>query len=358
MTLESIVLLLVVAAAGGAFGAAIGALPAFAFTGVAVIAGEAVAMAGGPSGLTSQVGFGPVLGPQVAFAGGAAAVAYVARSEDVDPAYPYHQAKEITVGLGARPDALAVGAVFGVVGAGATVGLRSLGAPFDPVAAGVVVSAFAHRAALGYDVFGRPAGGWFDMSPFERGDRVATDGGPRSGGRDDDDGTGETTGEPTPGATRLAVEPWLPHQYRWGEVGLLGLALGVLGGYVALVTGSPFLAFGISAASLVFLSADVPDIPVTHHMTLPASTAVVALAGAGPRAPGGVTAVDPLTAVAVGAAFGCAGALAGEVLQRLLYAHADTHLDPPAASIVLSSFAIALLAAIGVFPGSAWVPLP
>jgi len=355
MTPEAIALILLVAAAGGAFGASIGALQAFALTGLAVIAGEAVAIAGGPPGLTARVAFGPVLGPQVAFAGGAAAVAYVARSEDVNPAYPYHQAKEITVGLGARPDALAVGAAFGVVGAGATIGLRAVGAPFDPVAAGVVVSALAHRAALGYDILGTPARGWFDMTPFERGERVVADGGTATegtaSGKDDPD-----VGHGSP--TRPAVEPWLPYQYRWQAVGLLGLAMGALGGYVAVVTGSPFLAFGISAASLLFLSADIADIPVTHHMTLPASTAVVALAGAGSRAQGGVSAVDPLAAVAVGAAFGCLGAVAGEVLQRLCYAHADTHFDPPAASIVASSFAIALLAAVGVFPGSAWVPLP
>jgi hypothetical protein len=355
MTLESIALILLVAAAGGAFGASIGALQAFAFTGFAVIAGEVVAMGGGPPGLTSQVAFGPVLGPQVAFAGGAAAVAYVARSEDVNPAFPDHQAKEITVGLGARPDALAVGAVFGVVGAGATVGLRSVGAPFDPVAAGVVVSALAHRAVLGYDVLGTPARGWFDMSPFERDERVFADGGTAT---DDVAADGTPDDAEAVGPTRPAVEPWLPYQYRWRAVGLFGLAMGALGGYVAVVTGSPFLAFGISAASLCFLCADVADIPVTHHMTLPASTAVVALAGAGARAPGGVGAVDPFVAVGVGAAFGCFGALAGEVLQRLCYAHADTHLDPPAASIVVSSFAIAVLAAVGVFPGSAWVPLP
>jgi len=59
---------LIAAFAGGAFGAAIGALPAFCFTGFAVIAGEAanlVGLTGAPegaaltsSGLTGLVGFG------------------------------------------------------------------------------------------------------------------------------------------------------------------------------------------------------------------------------------------------------------------------------------------------------------
>ena len=55
--------------------------------------------------------------------------------------------------------------------------------------------------------------------------------------------------------------------------------------------------------------------------------------------------------------FGALGALAGEAAQRTLYAHADTHLDPPAVSIVLTSLLIAVLAALGVLdPGP--VPYP
>jgi hypothetical protein len=335
---ESVAVLLLVAAAGGAFGASIGALPAFALTGVAVIAGEVLALAGGPTTITSTVAFGPVLGPHVAFGGGAAAAAYTARKEpSFAPGFDYHPAKEITRGLGTRPDVLGVGAAFGVVGGAATAGLRAVAAPVDPVAAGVVLSAFAHRVALGYHPVGTPVDGWFDMSPFERGDRVAADG--------------------AGAADRPAVEPWLPHQYRWRDVTAIGLSGGALGGYVAHVTGSPFLAFGVSAASLGFLAAGVTEVPVTHHVTLPASTAVVALAGAGARAPGS-GGPSALVAVGVGAAFGWLGAVVGEGLQRLLYAHADTHLDPPAASIVVTSLTVAVLAATGVLPDSTWVPLP
>ncbi len=48
----------------------------------------------------------------------------------------------------------------------------------------------------------------------------------------------------------------------------------------------------------------------------------------------------------------------GEVLQRALYAHAETHLDPPAASIVVTSFLIGVLAMAGVLPSPVWVPTP
>ena len=70
--------LLVVAFAGGAFGAALGAYPAFALSGLVVVAGEAASAASGPpasapgalalgaAGVTASVGLGPAFGPHVA----------------------------------------------------------------------------------------------------------------------------------------------------------------------------------------------------------------------------------------------------------------------------------------------------
>jgi formate hydrogenlyase subunit 3/multisubunit Na+/H+ antiporter MnhD subunit len=86
-------------------------------------------------------------------------------------------------------------------------------------------------------------------------------------------------------------------------------------------------------------------------MTLPGATAAVAFAG-------GVGSMAILPSVLIGGLFGVTGALAGEVIQRVFYAHSDTHFDPPAAAIVVNTFAIAVLAIVGVFPSSAWVPLP
>lgn len=60
----------------------------------------------------------------------------------------------------------------------------------------------------------------------------------------------------------------------------------------------------------------------------------------------------------LGAIFGFLGTVFGELAQRMLYAHNDTHLDPPAASIVLTSSLIAVLAMIGILPSAAWIPLP
>jgi len=359
MEVPSFIVLLLAAFAGGAFGAAIGALPAFCFTGFMVIAGQAVAILrnnllsgelgelgaeGISTGVTGAIAFGPVFGPHVSFAGGAAAAAYAAKSggmyepDDGD----YHLAKDIAYALGTRPDVLAVGGLFGIFGVFVRQISGGLALPWDPIAMGVVLSAVAHRVVFGYPLIGAGSRNILDMSPFENGEkRVATDGG-------DDVATDGGTAE----SYRLAVEPWLPHQYKWANVAMIGLVAGLLGGFTALQTGSAFLAFGISAASLTFLNLGVEKIPVTHHMTLPASTAALAVFGGNPEA-GSMAAV---VALIVAAVFGVYGALVGEVVQRVFYAHSDTHFDPPAAAIVVATFTVALLGIAGVFGGTSWVP--
>ncbi|WP_423744730.1 hypothetical protein V5735_01400 (plasmid) [Haladaptatus sp. SPP-AMP-3] len=335
--------------AGGAFGAAVGALPSFTLAGLLVIVGELYALLGRTAELglasidiTGSIAFGVVLGPHVAFGGGAAAVAYAAKKGDIDTDFDYHPAKEVTRGLGSKPDVLAVGGVFGIVGYWIATLSATLGLPLDPVALGVVGSALVHRIVFGYSLIGAAPRYLFDMSPFERaqsgesGDSVQTDGG-------------------------KSVEPWLPYQCRWENVLMLGTVVGVLGGYITYVTGSAFLAFGISVVALAFVNAGVPEIPVTHHMSLPASTAVLASVDAplGSLTPATLAGALPLgEAVLLGAVFGTIGALFGEITQRIFYAHADTHLDPPAASIVGTSLIIGTLAMAGVFPSAAWIPLP
>jgi len=354
METSEFVLLLIAAFAGGAFGAALGALPAFCFTGFMVIAGEAANLVGvegsaaeislTAANVTGQIGFGPVFGPHVSFAGGAAAAAYAAKQEGVMPEQEdggYHPAKDIAYALGTRPDVLAVGGLFGIFGAVGTAVSAGLALPWDPIAIMVVVSAAAHRIVFGYPLIGAGSRNILDMTPFEQGEkRMATGGGETAA----DGGTAE--------AKRLAVEPWLPHQYKWANVAMIGLATGLLGGWIAIKTGSPFLGFGISAASLTFLNLGVEKIPVTHHMTLPASTAALAVV-ADPT--GGTSAI---VALIVAGIFGVYGALVGEVVQRVFYAHSDTHFDPPAAAIVVGTFTVVVLYLAGVFNSASWVPVP
>ena len=361
VSVAEVLALLVAAFAGGALGAAVGALEAFSLAGVLIVVGEATDLAGGAApaagddlaalgstGLTASLGLGPLFGPHVAFAGGAAATAFAARQGHLDTDFRYHEAKHVTRALGPRVDVMAVGGAFGVLGVLVTYASASVGLPWDPIAFSIVVTGLLARVALGYPLVGTVRGdGLLDMSPYaDRARRPPrADGGvPARSGIDPADTTG--------GERRFAVEPWLPHQYRWGEVAALGAAVGVFGAFVTYQTASPLLAFGIAAATLVFLCVGVERFPVTHHVALVSSLSVVGLAG-GAATPAAVAGqVDLLAALLVGAVFGVVTALAGELAQRVLYAHADTHVDPPAAAIVVGSCLVALLDVLGVFQQS------
>jgi hypothetical protein len=341
--------------AGGLFGAAIGALPAFVFTGIMVIAGEMLGLTGNDA-VTGLVAFGPVFGPHISFAAGAAATAYAAKKGYMDDQdWGYHKAKNILTAFGThRTDVLIVGGLFGVLGFVIThVSGGLLALPWDPIAMGVVLSAVAHRLAFGYSMFSSMnyGDGQFDVTPFER----------------EDMHTEFSDSEVMGGAPdeRLNKEPWLPWMYEWVGVVLIGVGAGALGGWLFWATGSPFLGFGISAASLFFLNlgfdGNIGDlyitVPVTHHITLPASTAPMAFAGVEYGVAQSAN-LSMAVAVVIGAVFGLLGALFGEFWQRVFYMNADTHFDPPAASIVTTTFIIGVLGIVGIFESAAWVPVP
>ncbi|ELY96701.1 hypothetical protein C482_15041 [Natrialba chahannaoensis JCM 10990] len=363
---------MIAAFAGGAFGAALGPLPAFIFTGFMVIAGEAAVLVDpDAAAITNQIAFGPPFSPAISFAGGVAATAYAARKGYIDTDFDYHEAKNIAYALGTKPDVLAVGGAFGILGYWLVVASAELGMPYDPIAMGVVLSALFHRLILGYSIIGKVRGsGILDMTPFEREERrTATDGGQKQAHADGEAqaGTDATTTAAATQQARFSVEPWLPHQYHWSHVAMIGLVAGILGAYVGIASGSAFLGFGISAASLVFLNCGVEKVPVTHHITLPAATAgmavyIPATGGIAESAPVAYDSAALLAntglevALIVGLVFGIICALFGEVFQRTFYAHGDTHVDPPAAAIVFGTFLVAVLYVAGVFPTTVWVP--
>jgi len=334
--------MILAAFAGGAFGAAIGALPAFVFTGFFVIVGEGVRILSGDlSGLigldpdaldsaaiTSKIAFGPVFGPHISFAAGAAASAYAAKKGYMNTGFPYGEAKNIIFAFGPKPDVLIVGGLFGILGYWITTISVAFSLPWDPIAVGVVLSAVAHRLIFKYPLLGKAKKGRLNMKPFERAEKKSKK------------------------SERLLVEPWLGHQYKWLDIVSLGIVVGILAAYITYETGSVFLPFGISAASLLFLNLGVERIPVTHHIALVGSTAIVA-------ATGGVFEGQALGGMLmIGAFFGLIAAVFGELIQRIFYAHADTHFDPPAAAIVMGTFLIVLFYYIEIFETSAWVPVP
>lgn len=231
MEVEQFLLLLITALAGGAFGAAIGALPAFIFTGFVVFLGEGLAILNrgiassaasdvGYVSVTGVIGFGAITGPHIAFAGGVAASAYAAKKyPEMKPGEGgYHFGKGITYAFGTKPDILAVGAIFGVIGMlftqlanGLFSNVLGMSPPTDFIAVSVFATAFLARPVFGYPLIGKPAGdGYLDMSPFERDEM-----------HPEADTDGEHAGRP-------ATEPWLPHQYKWSGIMAIGLVGGIL----------------------------------------------------------------------------------------------------------------------------------
>ncbi|MFB6188809.1 MAG: hypothetical protein ABEI57_02900 [Halapricum sp.] len=339
-----IIFAVIAALGGGALGASMGALPAFIMTGILVIAG-AVATAIGLPGAKATIyaaAWGPMFGPHVAFQGGAAAAAYT---------HKYHpdlldDAKNILVPLGTHKDILAVGAIFGAVAQLLKMGTDIITGSsgdigFAHIAWVIVFMAFVHRALFGYNIIGRPS-----KSKLSQAAQARADGG----------STGSAPSWLSFYHNEAAAHA--PYQFYWGEGIMLGALVGAISGYVALMTGSPWLPFGISAASLVFLETPLglredqerAGFPITHQMSLPA--AVGALAAFGMNNPP----IDALWwALIVAIVFGALGEAFRILGDRLFYAWGDTHLDPPAVSIVITVALLVICSYVGIIGSNAFL---
>ncbi len=106
---------LIAAFGGGAFAASIGALPSFIMTGVFAVVGAVASMCGAADAgniLVNYFAFGSFFGPHIAFAGGVAAAAY-AKKKGIN-----ENGADIATSCAGynAPDVLLVGGVFGVIG--------------------------------------------------------------------------------------------------------------------------------------------------------------------------------------------------------------------------------------------------
>lgn len=310
--------LLFAAFAGGLFGAAIGGLTAFIFTGFMVLVGVAVGLVGGDFDFLTNVAFGPVFGPHISFAGGAAAAAFAARRGDIE------SGRDIGTPLTSVGDPLVliVGGLFGMGGYVVQVLLASVlvvggegpdrtgaVALTDTIALTVAISAVVARLLFGKSGLL----GSLEPDAAER-------------------------GRLKPGGAQV----WVAHQQEMWQASALGLGGGLLAAWVVwsvsqvnqdLVPSVVTLMFGVSAASLILLQFGL-DGPVTHHMTLPGGVAAAAVVAAG--GPAGL-------ALAAGAVAGILGALLGELYSRLFLIHGDTHVDPPAFAIFSMATVVVLV---------------
>ena len=278
------------ALAGGLFGAAIGGLPAFIFTGFLALVGVALVLAGAEYNFLANVTFGPTFGPHVTFCGGAAAAAYAARKGKLE------NGRDIATPLAGTADMaiLGVGAAFGLLG---YVAVEVLSAPdWMSTNTDVIALVVALSNVLARVMFGR-TGVLGKMS-----DEARRRGRLRTG----DDAS------------------WVQWQEGWKESLVLGGGLGIMAAWLATNAGAiddetarlivPF-GYALSAISLIFLAFDRP-VPVTHHMTLMGALGAVVFEN-----------------ILWGAVFGILAALLGELFSRLFLIHGDTHIDPPAWAI-------------------------
>jgi len=275
--------LLPIAFAGGALGAALGAGAAFIFTGVFVLLGVAVAAGGGGKEFISGVAFGPLIGPHVSFAGGVAAAAYAARRG------LHTTGRDLGRGLAGlnRPDVLAVGGMFGVLGFLLQAGLAAtLAAAWtDTIALTVFLSAVVARLAFGK--------------------------------------TGLMGDRSTPGE-------WVAFQRDWPQVVAIGVIFGMVSAGlvrgIGVDKGGDVAGFGFAAVGLIFLHTGT-TVPVWHHIALPAAAACSMTGGC----------------VWAGGLAGVGGAVLGELYARAFLNHGDTHIDPPAAAIATMAVLLKLI---------------
>ena len=351
---------LVVAIAGGFFGAAIGGNFAFAITGITVLTSFGIYLGTDSTAGFTYLAFGPFVGPHVAFAGGVGAAAYAGRRG-------YADSKDATSPLArlGKPDVLWVGAAFGVFGyvvQNLITKIPWFGTHTDSVALTVVLSAVVARLV---------AKGSF-LTPEKYNDSPSFFG----------------KIAPTEDAA------WLRYQEKAGQYLSLGAMFGLLAGGATLFIALAFpglaatgnaqtFTFAVSAVCVMFLILGA-QMPVTHHITISAGLAAVAflpvladnlvegLSGTdfwdklssnkislaslfdpnhtsygmlGENAKGQLMTMA-IVALLASVVVGMLAAWLAEFQARLFHNRGNTHFDPPAAAIWIANTIIVSLANI------------
>lgn len=269
------IILILAAFGGGAFGALIGAIPAFIFTGVMGLLGVVEMLAKGPGLIVPNIAFGTLFGPHIAFAGGVAAAAFAANKKNnldggMNIVVPLLKTKDDSVIL--------VGGIFGILGYIINALIASTGLKIDTVAFTVVASGLIARLAFGKTgIIGRPE----DKS------------------------------------TRTFF-----NSNNLGFNILWSLSLGIVISYLVNLTQINILGFCISASSLIFLQMGL-EFPVTHHISLVAGYATIASGN-----------------IFIGAVAAVIAWFVGNAFENTFNSHCDTHIDPPAGTIMICSFII------------------
>lgn len=275
---------LLIAFAGGIFGAAIGAFPVWVLCGLAVLIGATVNLTTGHAEFMNLVAWGTFLGPHTSFAGGCAAAAYAAKRKLLA------NGRDICTALAGlnNPKVLVVGGIFGAVGHLILYVLLLIPSYSDiawtnTIALAVILDMCIARLIFGKTgLFGKPENGTSRWTP-------------------------------------TTEYSWVIYQSNPMQILLLAIAVGAPAAYMAIILpGSSGLVFGFATVAYTFMIMGF-NVPVTHHIALSASMVTAATGD-----------------VAWGIAFGVLAAYLGELCAALFVYHGDTHIDPPTMALVLT----------------------
>ncbi|MCH4168521.1 MAG: hypothetical protein LKF42_04655 [Streptococcaceae bacterium] len=266
---------LFIAFCGGVFGAIFGGTIAFIMAGFLSLIGAAIALSNGDTHFLNEVVFGPFFGPQVAFIGGVAAAAWqgkLSNNDDIgrnvmDPAYQGNLSTYL------------VGGLFGLFGYVIAYVLLLFSPPIDAVALTIVILSFFIR--------------WF----IAKEKIITIDKNPSSWQNE----------------LLLDIKYHLPMAFF--------ISLGIA--YVTIDLKIATFGWGISAMTLIFQYSAKRAVPVTHHVTLVAAYAALAIGN-----------------IWISATIGMFSMIVGLVLDRLINYRSGSHLDMPATVIALFSLPI------------------
>ncbi|BES65640.1 hypothetical protein SANA_20790 [Gottschalkiaceae bacterium SANA] len=290
---------------GGMIGAIFGPITTFIVVGFVGLAGVIATISGSTFDWIGIVALGPIFGPHVAFVGGVAAAAYAKKIGGLE------SGKDIVTPLLSikKPSVILVGGIFGSAGYLLNDLLATLfPGKFDSLAFTIVITAIVAKILFGE----LGLSGIYGSTPKEI---------KEAGGRF---------------SSRSPIQ-WLPYLSTGVEKLLVACSLGGASAYITYIMlqnpetagVAAFVGFFMSAASLLWLINGFA-IPVTHHMTLCASYAVVASGGS----------------IVWGITGAIIAAFAADFLaQAFLLYGSDVHVDPPSMGIAVTSLLL-----LTVFP--------
>lgn len=215
-----------------------------------------------------DMAFGPYFGPHISFAGGVAAAAFATKRG-------LESGKDILTPLAKLNDGyvLLVGGIFGAAGLIVQKMLAGVGTPTDTVALTVGISGIAAQLIFG--------------------------------------------------SKKVFSGYSLPDSKTAIFLIMLGLGVGLISGYAAIVTKNVVLGFGVAATTLILVQFMGVG-PATHHIALPGALAAAATGN-----------------IWIGGLFGIVGALLGDFFGKTMNS-SDTHVDPPALTIATLTLIVVL----------------